>query len=77
MTATPASMTRASSRMSTWEFYDITIPRGMTLGQARALLVEQAELHQWELARTRVMRDGRRLVRLRRRVIRVQRTSQA
>lgn len=76
MSAAPAiGSGRTSGRMSTWEFCDITIPRGMTLGQARALLVEQAELHHWELARTRVMRDGRRVVRLRRRVIRVQRTS--
>jgi hypothetical protein len=64
----------ARSRASAWEFRDVVLPRGVTKTAAKDLLVEQAERGQWELARMRLMVDGRRVVRLRRRVIRIQRT---
>jgi hypothetical protein len=62
-------------RSSAWEFRDVVLPRGISKTAAKDLLVAEAELGQWELARTRILVDGRRLVRLRRRVIRMQRTA--
>lgn len=58
-----------------WEYRDIVLPRGVSRVAAKDLLVEQAETAQWELARTRIMIDGRRSIRLRRRIIRAQRTA--
>jgi hypothetical protein len=63
------------SRSSAWEFRDVVLPRGLSKNAAKDLLVVHAEQGQWELARTRILVDGRRLVRLRRRVIRMQRTA--
>jgi hypothetical protein len=62
-------------RTSAWEFRDVVLPRGLSKNAAMELLVVHAEQGQWELARTRILDDGRRLVRLRRRVIRMQRTA--
>jgi hypothetical protein len=62
-------------RTSAWEFRDVVLPRGLSKTAAKDLLVAHAEQGQWELARTRILMDGRRLVRLRRRVIRMQRTA--
>jgi hypothetical protein len=65
----------APARSSAWEFRDVVLPRGLSKTAAKDLLVVHAEQGQWELARTRILVDGRRIVRLRRRVIRMQRTA--
>lgn len=58
----------------TWEYKEISLPRGTTREVARQLLTGAAETGHWELARTHLFPDGRRKVLLRRRVYRVSRT---
>jgi hypothetical protein len=65
----------AANRASTWEYREITLPRGTKRDAARAALVELAEHGQWELARLVLYPDGRRKVWLRRRIIRALRTA--
>ncbi len=65
----------ATGRASTWEYREITLPRGTPRDAARAALVELAEHGSWELARLRLYSDGRRRVWLRRRVLRAVRTA--
>lgn len=60
---------------STWEFRELTLPRGTHRNAARTLLTEYAEHGKWELARLRLYPDGTRRVWLRRRVIRAVRTA--
>ncbi|WP_327088747.1 DUF5703 family protein [Nonomuraea sp. NBC_01738] len=60
--------------MLDYSYMDIFIPRGTSREAARQLLTEHAEYGQWELARVRLHPDGSRQVRLRRKVIRVNRT---
>lgn len=54
-----------------WEFLTISLPRGTSRAEARALLVSHADSGQWVLDRVRVYPDGRRRVRLRRRAMRL------
>ena len=63
------------TRASSWEYRDVILPRGTTKVAAKELLVEQAEIGNWELARLAILWDGRRTVRLRRRIIKVERTA--
>ena len=65
----------AVSRASTWEYREITLPRGTSRNATREALVELAEYGSWELARLRLYPDGRRRVWLRRRVLRAVRTA--
>jgi hypothetical protein len=65
----------ANVRASTWEYREISLPRGTARDAVRAALVELAEHGSWELARLRLYPDGRRRVWLRRRVIRSVRTA--
>jgi len=65
----------AATRVSTWEYREITLPRGTARDAARAALTELAEHGSWELARLRLYPDGRRRVWLRRRVLRAVRTA--
>lgn len=58
-----------------YEYRHLTLPRGTTRGQARAVLTEQADTGRWELARVRLFVGGARQVSLRRRIIRVRRTT--
>ena len=58
-----------------YEYRHLTLPRGTTRGQARAMLTEQADTGRWELARVRLFVGGARQVSLRRRIIRVRRTA--
>ena len=58
-----------------YEYRHLTLPRGTTRGQARAMLTEQADTGRWELSRVRLFVGGARQVSLRRRIIRVRRTA--
>jgi len=57
-----------------YEYRQITLPRGTSRADARALLTEHAEYGRWELARVVLFVGGSRSVWLRRRILRVQRT---
>jgi hypothetical protein len=57
-----------------YEYRQLTLPRGTSRADARALLTEHAEYGRWELATVTLYRGGARSVRLRRRILRVQRT---
>jgi hypothetical protein len=61
--------------LSTWEYRDLSFPRGATREATRILLTGAAETEHWELERLRIAPDGRRYVRLRRRVYRMMRTA--
>ncbi|MFZ2502321.1 MAG: DUF5703 family protein [Nocardioides sp.] len=57
-----------------WEFRTMSIPRDCSRSATTRLLVEQAELGGWELARVRIGNDGVRRVVLRRKIIRARST---
>jgi hypothetical protein len=59
----------------TWEYRDLSLPRGTSREYTRVLLTGAAETEHWELDRLRLYPDGRRVVTLRRRVYRVRRTA--
>ncbi|GAA5085685.1 hypothetical protein HNP84_010219 [Thermocatellispora tengchongensis] len=60
--------------MPDYSYLNVYIPRDTTREAARQLLTEHAEYGDWELDRLRLYPDGTRHVRLRRKIIRVQRT---
>lgn len=60
---------------ASFEYRELSLPRGTTRDTARSVLTEYAEYGKWELARLRLYPDGRRRVWLRRRVMRVSRTA--
>lgn len=60
---------------ATWEFRELAMPHGISRESARQLLTGAAETGHWELDRTRILPDGRRQVRMRRRVYRMARTA--
>jgi hypothetical protein len=62
-------------RAATWEYRELAFPRGTTREAARMLLTGAAETGHWELDRLRLFPDGRRIVRLRRRIYHVMRTA--
>lgn len=62
-------------RAATWEFREVSLPRGTSREAARQLLTGAAETDHWELDRLRLFPDGRRIVRLRRRIYRMARTA--
>jgi hypothetical protein len=62
-------------RAATWEYREMSFPRGTSREAARVLLTGAAETDHWELDRLRLYPDGRRIVRLRRRVYRMMRTA--
>jgi hypothetical protein len=62
-------------RGATWEYREVSFPRGTTRETARLLLTGAAESEHWELDRLRLCPDGRRIVTLRRRVYRMMRTA--
>ncbi len=65
----------SSSRSSAYEYREFALPRDTSRDVARSVLTEYAEYGHWELARLRLYPDGRRRVRLRRRVLKVERTA--
>ena len=60
---------------SVWEFREISFSREADRESTRELLTFKAERGRWELDQTRIYRDGRRKIRLRRKIIRVARTA--
>ena len=66
---------KSSASVATWEFRELTLPRGTHRSVARSMLTEYAEHGRWELARLRLYPDGTRRVWLRRKVIRAVRTA--
>lgn len=64
----------ASTSGPTWEFKEVSLPRDLPREEARQLLTATLERGTWELDQSRIFRDGRRRVRLRRRVYRMERT---
>ena len=60
---------------ATWEYRELSMPRGTSRESARVALTGAAETGHWELDRLRLFPDGRRRVILRRRVIKVVRTA--
>ena len=61
--------------MIDYEYRVVQLPRTLSRADARRLLTEEAEYGRWELSRVRLYAGGVRRVWLRRRIIRVQRTS--
>ena len=55
---------------ATWEYREIAFARHVSRETARQVLTSTAETQRWELDRTRISRDGRRVVRVRRRIYR-------
>lgn len=60
---------------TSYEYREVSLPRGTSRDAARVALTDFAEYGKWELARLRLYPDGRRRVWLRRRVMRVARTA--
>jgi hypothetical protein len=60
-----------------YEWRTVDFPRGTGKGSVRQLLTLSAERGGWELARSRISRDGQRSVVLRRKIIRAQRTAES
>ena len=54
-----------------WEFREINISRDSSREETREYLTFKAERGRWELDQTRIYRDGRKKVRIRRKVYRV------
>lgn len=59
----------------TWEYREISLPRGTSREVARQVLTGVAETDHWELDRLRLYPDGRRRIWLRRRIYRAIRTA--
>ena len=62
-------------RTATWEYRELSFPRGTSREAARVVLTGAAEMDRWELDQLRLHPDGRRTVRLRRRVYRFLRSA--
>lgn len=71
----PVKATNAHESAKTWEYRELSMPRGTTREVARQYLTSAAEVDRWELDRVRIYPDGRRRIWLRRRVYRVSRTA--
>jgi hypothetical protein len=61
--------------MIEYEYRDLVFPRDVPRGDVRRALAEHAEYGHWEMDRLRLYLGDTRRVRLRRRIIRVQRTA--
>lgn len=58
-----------------WEFTELTFSRDVKRSDVKAQLTVMAEIERWEIDRVRVTADGRRFVRLRRKIFHLQRTA--
>jgi hypothetical protein len=57
------------------EYYTLTVPSTVSRNAVHQLLVEEAEKNHWTLDRVQILPCGKRIIRLRRRIIRVVRTT--
>lgn len=60
---------------SVWEFREMSFYRDAKRSDVKNYLTSMAEIERWELDRVHVGQDGRRSVRLRRKIYHLQRTS--
>ncbi|MBU6348092.1 MAG: hypothetical protein KGQ38_05720 [Actinomycetales bacterium] len=58
-----------------WDYTELNFSRHVARADIKAQLTMLAELQRWEIDRVRVYSDGRRWVRLRRKVYRLQRSA--
>lgn len=63
------------ARAPIWEFREVSLSRDLSRESTRRALTEAAETGHWELDRLQLFPDGRKVVRLRRRIYRMQRTA--
>ncbi|OIQ81704.1 hypothetical protein GALL_365160 [mine drainage metagenome] len=56
------------------EYCTLTLPSSLSRNAIRQLLVEEAEKNHWTLDRVQVLPSGKRIIRLRRKIMRVSRT---
>lgn len=64
-----------SGMSAVWEYTELNFSRAANRGDIKAQLTLMAEVDRWEVDRVRVYSDGRRWVRLRRKVYHLQRTA--
>ena len=60
---------------SVWEFTDLTFDRTAKRSDVKSYLTLMAEIDRWEIDRVRITSDGKRYVRLRRKIYHVQRSA--
>jgi hypothetical protein len=58
-----------------WEYRDYRFSRDVARGEIKALLTSLAEVERWELDYVRLTNDGRRFVRVRRKVFLLRRSA--
>ena len=58
-----------------WEFREMNFHRDTKRADVKSYLTNMAEVERWELERVRVLQDGSRYVRLRRKIYHLQRTA--
>ncbi|CAB4343216.1 MAG: hypothetical protein F2839_06215 [Actinobacteria bacterium] len=58
-----------------WEFKEIRLSHDVSRNAVREILTSMAEIERWELERVRVYPDGRRWIRLRRKIYHLERTA--
>ncbi|WP_444544056.1 DUF5703 family protein [Planobispora rosea] len=73
-TDVPQPTPRRLTAVLTYSYLVLHLPRGTSRDVARQILTEHAEYGGWELDRLRLHPDGRRDVRLRRKIIRAVKT---
>ncbi len=56
------------------EYFTLNLPSNLSRNAMHRILVEEAEQNHWTLDRVQILPSGRRIIRLRRRIIRVIRT---
>ncbi|NBU31819.1 MAG: hypothetical protein EBS36_01420 [Actinobacteria bacterium] len=58
-----------------WDYTELNFSRHVSRGDIKSHLTMLAEIERWEVDRVRVFSDGRRWVRLRRKIYHLQRTA--
>jgi hypothetical protein len=58
-----------------WEFTELTFSRDVKRSEVKTYLTIMAEIDRWEIDRVRITSDGRRYVKLRRKIFHLQRTA--
>jgi hypothetical protein len=58
-----------------WEFTELTFSSDIKRSEVKSYLTMMAEIDRWEIDRVRITPDGRRFVKLRRKIFHLQRTA--